>query len=389
MYPSIYHFFYDTFGIDVNGLKAIKSFGFFVAIAFISANALFVRELKRLEAAGVFQPQMRRVLIGKPISPADLLFNAIIGFILGFKMVFAFSHGEVFNDFPAFLFSSQGNIFAGLTGAAILAYWRYTELKKTVLPEPKEVDQAYHTWQHAGPITGLAAVFGFIGARLFAYLEDPGPISELFTDPFSGFTVYGGMICGVLAGTIYIKRQKLSVLNFYDAVSPALILSYGIGRIGCHVAGDGDWGIANLNKNPGFLPDWLWAYRYPNNVNMEGIPMDDCLYNDQYCTILPEPVYPTPLYETIMCLMIFGILWYYRKRILVPGILFFMYVGLSGLERLLIEQIRVNVPYTLGNFEFTQAELISVLMMIGSVAGIYILFKRNKHKVINENNRHT
>jgi prolipoprotein diacylglyceryltransferase len=388
MYPSLYHFFYDVFGIEVEGLKAIKSFGFFVAIGFITGNALFIRELKRMENAGVFHPQMRKVIIGKPVSPIDLALNSLLGFFLGYKLVYAFMHSEVFSDFPAFLFSSQGNIFAGIIGAAIMGYWRYTEEKKNVLPEPKEVEKPYHTYQHAGPITGIAAVFGFIGARLFAYLEDPGPISELFTDPFRGFTVYGGMICGVLAGSIYLYKNKLSLLRFYDAVSPALILSYGVGRIGCQVAGDGDWGIVNNRPKPSFLPDWLWGYRYPNNVNMDGIPMENCQYGDEYCTILPEPVFPTPIYETIMCIMIFGILWYYRKKIVVPGILFFMYVIFSGIERLLIESIRVNVPYKLGGLEFTQAELISVLMIITGITGIFILLKRNKKLPTDASNSH-
>jgi phosphatidylglycerol:prolipoprotein diacylglycerol transferase len=377
MYPSLYHFFYDVFGLDITGLKAIKSFGFFVAIGFITGNALFIAELKRMEKVGIFHPQMRKVLVGKPISMIDLFSNALLGFLLGYKIV------------PAFLFSSQGNIIAGVIGAGIMGYWRYSEVKKTVLPTPKEEEQAYHAYQHAGPITGIAAVFGFIGARLFAYLEDPGPISELFTDPFRGFTVYGGMICGVLAGSIYLYKNKLSLLRFYDAVSPALILSYGVGRIGCQVAGDGDWGIVNNKPNPTFLPDWLWSYRYPNNVNMEGIPMDKCTYNDEYCTILPEPVFPTPLYETIMCIMIFGVLWYYRKKIIVPGILFFMYVAFSGLERLLIEQIRVNVPYHFAGLEFTQAELISVIMIITGIAGIFILLKRHKKLPPNASNGHS
>lgn len=389
MYPSLYHFFYDVFGLDITGLKAIKSFGFFVAIGFITGNALLIAELKRMEKAGIFHPQMRKVLVGKPISPIDLFLNALLGFFLGYKIVFAFLHSEVFADFPTFLFSSEGNSIAGIIGAGIMGYWRYAEVKKTVLPTPKEEEQAFHAYQHAGPITGIAAIFGFIGARLFAYLEDPGPISELFTDPFRGFTVYGGMICGVLAGTIYLKRNKLPILRFYDSVSPALILSYGVGRLGCQTAGDGDWGIVNNHPKPSFLPDWLWGYRYPNNVNMEGIPMENCIYNDEYCTILPEPVYPTPIYETIMCIMIFGVLWYYRKKIIIPGILFFMYVAFSGLERLLIEQIRVNVPYHLGGLEFTQAELISVLLIITGIAGIIILLKRNKNLLKDASNRNT
>ncbi len=385
MYPSLYHFFYDVFGLDINGLKAIKSFGFFVAISFILANTFFVLELKRMEKNGVLHPVMRKVLIGLPVSKFDLLLNATVGFFLGFKLIFAFLHSEVFEDFPGFLFSSSGNLFAGIVGAAIFGYWRYAEGQKKVLPEPKEVDQPFHPYQHAGNITVIAALFGFLGARIFAYLESPVSLSEFLEDPFSGFTVYGGMIVGVLAGTYYLYKNKLPILRFYDAVAPALILAYGTGRIGCHVAGDGDWGIDNLNPKPSFLPDWLWGYRYPNNVNTEGIPMENCIYDDQYCNILPNPVYPTPLYEFLMCMVIFGILWYCRKRIFTPGIIFLMYAGFNGIERLLIEQIRINEPYHLGNFAFTQAELISVLLIIGSIGGIYLLLKRNKSNLDNEN----
>lgn len=389
MYPSLYHFFYDNFGLDINGLKAIKSFGFFVAIAFLTAAALFTRELKRMEKLGYVSSVMKKVTVGKPLPIYDLLFNALLGFFLGYKLVYAFMHSEVFEDFPGFLFSNKGHLIAGFIGAAIMGYWRYTEGKKAELPEPKIEEQEFHAYQHVGAITGIAAIFGFIGARLFAWLEDPVPLDEFFKDPFSGFTVYGGMICGVAAGTYYLKKNKLPVFRFYDAVSPALIMAYGVGRIGCHMAGDGDWGIANTNPKPSFLPDWLWAYRYPNNVNMEGIPMDDCIYNDGYCTILPDAVYPTPIYETLMCFAIFGILWYFRKRITTAGIIFFMYIGFSGIERLLIEQIRVNSKYNLGGLHFTQAELISVLMIISGIAGIFILLKRNKNSAIDAGNSHT
>lgn len=382
MYPSLYHFFYDVFGLDINGLKAIKSFGFFVAISFILANTIFVLELKRMEKNGVLHPVMRRVLIGMPVSKFDLLLNATVGFFLGFKLIFAFLHSEVFEDFPGFLFSSSGNLLAGIVGAAIFGYWRYAEGQKKVLPEPKEVDEAFHPYQHAGNITVIAALFGFLGARIFAYLESPVSLSEFLEDPFSGFTVYGGMIVGVLAGTYYLYKKKLPILHFYDAVAPGLIFAYGTGRIGCHVAGDGDWGIVNNSPKPSFLPDWLWAYQYPNNVNQDcGSP--GCIWeNTPY---LIEPVYPTPLYEFLMCMAIFAILWYCRKRIATPGIIFLMYAGFNGIERLLIEQIRINEPYHLGNFAFTQAELISVVLIIGSIAGIYLLLKRNKSNSGNEN----
>ena len=110
-----------------------------------------------------------------------------------------------------------------------------------------------------------------------------------------------------------------------DAVAPALMVGYGVGRIGCQLSGDGDWGIANTAAQPDwwFLPDWMWAYTYPHNVLNEGVRIAGCEW--QYCYELSPAVYPTPFYETIMAFIIVGILWILRKRIKPAGTLFFVY----------------------------------------------------------------
>lgn len=380
MYPTLYHFFYDWFGVEIPFLRAVNSFGFFVALAFVAGSVLYAAELKRKLKLGILKATLRKVVKGKPASVADLAINGLIGFILGYKLVHAFIHTEVFNDFPHFLLSKEGNLVAGILLAAGMAYWKYYEKKKEELKPPQTVEEPFYPHQHVGPILFISAVFGILGAKLFAYLEDPGDFIAFISDPFSGLTVYGGLICALIAGAIYFQKNNLPVLHNLDAAAPGLILAYGIGRIGCHVAGDGDWGKVNTNPNPGWLPDWLWAYDYPNNVNKDGVLMPDCIYNDQYCNHLPQPVYPTPIYETIMCLLIFGILWMMRKHIKTAGIMFCTYLIFNGVERFLIEKIRVNKPYEILGMKITQAELISFSFIIIGVAGIIILLRnREKH----------
>jgi prolipoprotein diacylglyceryltransferase len=136
------------------------------------------------------------------------------------------------------------------------------------------------------------------------------------------------------------------------------------------VSGDGDWGIVNTAPKPGWLswaPDWLWAYDYPNNV---------------LGRVLTEPVFPTPIYETTMAVMIFGLLWFLRKRLPYWGQLFGIYLVLNGLERFFIEKIRVNnTVATLGGMEITQAEIISSLMFIAGLVFLYLttfVWKKNQ-----------
>jgi prolipoprotein diacylglyceryltransferase len=380
MYPQLYHFFYDWFGWDLPFFRAINSFGFFVAIAFVAGAWAFSAELKRKYALAQIPVIKKQVWQGKPASVTQLLTNGIVGLLIGYKLTYAFMHSEVFNDFPAFLLSSKGNWVGAILLGAALAYWKYYEANKLKLNPPvlKEID--FLPQQHTGPLLTIAAIFGILGAKLFAYLEDPGNFMEFISDPFSGLTMYGGLICALLAGYIYMRKYKLPPMHFMDAVAPAVMLAYGIGRIGCHVSGDGDWGIENLNPNPGWLPDWLWAYDYPNNVNNDGVPLGECYYGDKYCNHLPVPVYPTAIYEAIMCTFLFGVMWAVRKRYVIAGLMFSTYLMLNGVERFLIEKIRVNKTYVIFGNEITQAELIAFSLILVGLVGIVYLLRRHKKK---------
>ncbi len=228
--------------------------------------------------------------------------------------------------------------------------------------------------EHVSMLTLIAIIFGFIGAKLFAWLEDPIPLGEFFSDPFSGLTIYGGLIAAFVASIIYLRRYKMPLLHFMDAVAPGLMLSYGIGRLGCHISGDGDWGIVNNTPTPSWFPEWLWKYNYPNNVLNEGVAIPNCIYDD-YCFQLANPVYPTPIYEAFAALILFLILWRLRTKIKIAGQLFFVYLTLNGLERFFIEKIRVNAVYNLAGFSITQAEIIAVIFMLIGIVG-YIWLKR-------------
>jgi phosphatidylglycerol:prolipoprotein diacylglycerol transferase len=156
------------------------------------------------------------------------------------------------------------------------------------------------------------------------------------------------------------------------------MLAYGVGRIGCQMSGDGDWGVVNLRPKPEWLnsfPDWIWSYDFPNNVINAGIYIDGC--TGRFCSVLPQPVWPTALYEVIMCIILFSVLWLIRKRITIPGLLFCIYLIMNGIERFFIEKIRVNTEYDiLGGI--TQAEIISFCLIItGLLFSLFLLRKNN------------
>ena len=163
-----------------------------------------------------------------------------------------------------------------------------------------------------------------------------------------------------------------------DSAAPSCMIGYSIGRIGCHVSGDGDWGIANHHPKPSwlnFLPDWAWAYDYPHNVNSVGVPIPDCV--GRHCMVLPEMVYPTPLWEAVICISLFFVLWGLRKKIIIPGVLFSIYLIMNGVERFFIEKIRVNSKMHALGLDFTQAELISSLLIIAGLVLWFYLRRKN------------
>lgn len=419
MYPDFYHLLKDIFGIEIPVLSLFKSFGFLVALGFFAAGFVLYRELKRKEDEGLIGYTIDEVATGKKATPFEFLSTAVIGFLLGFKFIgMVIQWKEASPDPLSFIFSSGGNIIAGLVFAGVLLVYKFfsNKIESAGGPVTKKVKTYPHS--RVGDIAVIAAIGGFTGAKIFNALETwdsfiKDPLGSLLSS--SGLTFYGGLIVASAALWYYARRIKLDFRHLCDAAAPALILAYGIGRLGCQISGDGDWGIYNSAyitdssnkvayasapfdesvvkysdhvyshfnageeiphksfKGPSSLPNWLFAYNYPKNVNNVGVPMAGC--NDNYCSVLPLPVFPTPVYEFLMGLFIFFILWKLRKRFSLPLSIFSIYLVFNGIERFFIEQIRVNSKYQWGWLQPTQAEIIAVCMVI---CGILMFLFRKK-----------
>jgi phosphatidylglycerol:prolipoprotein diacylglycerol transferase len=212
----------------------------------------------------------------------------------------------------------------------------------------KPVDWAYEI--------GFAALLGgLVGARLDFIIENYSDVKhDLLGNIFSGSGLvwYGGAIGGALGVFLWAWYRKFLTLALLDLAAPALALGYAIGRCGCQLSGDGDYGKAW---------DGPWAMAYPNGTK----PTD-------------QTVHPTPVYETLTMGLIALLLWRLRDR-LTNGLLFALYLLLSGTERFLVEFIRRNEDVALG---LTQAQLISLVMMIAGGIWLLLAFRRTPRPAI-------
>jgi phosphatidylglycerol---prolipoprotein diacylglyceryl transferase len=197
----------------------------------------------------------------------------------------------------------------------------------------------------------VPALIGIVGAKLYHVLETP---RELFADPLGqlfsryGLAWFGGLIAGFAAFVWLARRHKFPLLEVFDAGSAAAALGYGVGRIGCLLSGDGDYGM------PTSLP---WGMSFPHGL----VPTTD-------------RVHPTPIYELIAACAIAWILWRLGTQqvtarretdLLRPGSVFAAYLVLTGVARFLVEFIRIN-PRSL--FGLTNAQAASVVSVVAGAA---------------------
>lgn len=380
MFPTLSHLIEYFTGVFIP--LPFKTFGFFIAMAFLAGSYFISKDLAQKNKAGIIPTSKKTVIKGRPTEIKDFIKNALVGLIIGFKGLYAYNNYDYFiDDTFSFLFSLKGTgagAFLGLfLGIAYTLYLKQTNKYNTLVTEEEDVRPQELT----ANILLISAGAGLVGAKIFHQLENwddfiADPMGQLLSG--GGLTFYGGLICGALAVIFYVRKYGIKTGVIADAMAAPLMLAYGIGRIGCHMSGDGDWGIANLNPKPvwlQFLPDWMWAHTYPNNVIRAGERMAECTEPlGVYCFELATPVYPTAVYEALMGIVLFTILWKLRNSFSTPGMLFGLYLVFNGLERFSIEKIRINNELYNG---LTQAEMISAGLIVFGL-GLFFWLKKRK-----------
>ncbi len=214
-----------------------------------------------------------------------------------------------------------------------------------------------------------AAIAGIACSRLYSVVDN---FSSYMHDPWSiifsgsGFVWYGGLIGGLLSSYFVSRYYKIDFLTAADMAGPALVIGQALGRIGCHLSGDGDWGM------PTKLP---WGIEYPNAIvgwNGNSVLKLDS-HNHLVSGFYPGVhVHPTPIYEAIVYTVIFMFLWSRRKETKIPGQLFYLYLMLAGAARFMVEFLRVNPRVLVG---LSEAQLIAIAMMVLG-ASLYLIAAR-------------
>jgi phosphatidylglycerol:prolipoprotein diacylglycerol transferase len=193
----------------------------------------------------------------------------------------------------------------------------------------------------------VAVAGGLIGAKLYYVVQHPGDLSFSGIVSGSGLVWYGGLLGGVVLMLAWAWWRGFLGLHLCDIAGVCIPLGYAVGRIGCQVSGDGDYGKAS---------DLPWAMAYPKGV----VPTT-------------EEVGPTPIYETFTMGLVALLLWSLRDRVR-PGVIFGLYLILAGIERFLVEFVRRNAETSIG---LTGAQIWSVAMVVLGIVWLAVL--RSRH----------
>jgi len=371
MYPTITDFLDRTFGIYIP--LPIQTYGFFFALALLTAAYIYYLEYKRKEQEGKLIPFYLEEIEGKAPDFKFVFLNFIFALLIGYKFIDAIiNYGEFVENPQEVILSARGNFVGGLFVAILYTAFIYWQKNKAKLPKPKTIYKETFPHQMVGNMFVVVGIAGILGAKIFDIIQ-PQNIKDFLQNPlnsilsFSGLTFYGGIIGGFAAGVWFIRKYNINLIHSLDSLAPAVAIGYGIGRIGCHVSGDGCWGVVNTAPKPQWLkivPNWAWSYDFPNNVIHEH---------------LEAPVFPTSFYEMLMMFIIFGILWSLRKKIKIPGLIFAIYLIFSAIERYVIELIRATHRYNIFGLKLSQAQIISIIFFaIGLTMIVMMIFKKQK-----------
>jgi len=209
----------------------------------------------------------------------------------------------------------------------------------------------------ASTLVVWSAISGVVGSRIYDIIDNwphyaANPLDMIFSS--AGFVWYGGLMGGAIASYFVARYYRIPWLVLTDMAVPGLAIGHAIGRIGCLLSGDGDWGtVSNLP----------WAMAYPNAIvgwNGQTVLKLDS-HNHLVSAFYPGVrVHPAPVYETILYTGVFLVLWSLRKKPHVDGQIVYLYLILAGACRFLVEFVRVNPRVLWG---LSEAQLIALVMI--------------------------
>ncbi len=215
----------------------------------------------------------------------------------------------------------------------------------------------------------ISLVYGVFGTKILFLFENFGSFLQRPFDMListSGLSFFGGPVLVVIVLAIMLKKEKVKFLAVADSAAPSLLIAYGIGRLGCHFAGDGCYGF------PTTLP---WGTDYSHGV----VPPSQALSHfpeivKEFPNGIPDtlPLHPTPAYEFLICALLFLVLWWIRKSIRIDGRVFMLYLVFAGTERFAVEFLRLNPRVMLGLSGF---QVFAFLMIVTGIIGWFLLGK--------------
>lgn len=382
MYPNLSYFLHDYFNLPIDSWASVfKTYGISLAITFGICSMILKNELKWREIKGLIKPIAESSLT----KWTESIFIVLISAMIGYKMVYIVSNINAFKiNSRDMILSWQGSIIGGIffiLCSICIVYFSHEQPQN----HGKNTTNFYKLNTH---MTVFIIIFALIGTKLFGIFEvdfQEKTVNQIFNE--SGTNFLGGLFGGLFGGYIFCQIYKIPFYNLLDPIAPVMMFGYAMGRLGCHISGDGCWGIDNNLPTPNWFifPNWLWAYNYPHNVVDKGIDIVNTL--GTHNKILEIPVFPTSLYEALFGFTMFFIFWGIRKKVAKPYLLFTYFLFFMGIERFLIEFIRINNKYYYVGFELSQAQYISLGLIIVSILSLWRINLTNKNRqncLINE-----
>lgn len=388
-FGTVWDFFNWIFGSH-HIAEPPNTYGTFVALGFVAAFYIAIHELKRREKEGFMKPMMKKEKVGG-MQWGDILLYTFVGFLLGAKLGGRFFNTEEYQAVGPnnYILSARGNYLVGfLTAIAFFIYNFYDNKKNYTGPE-REEEILVRPYEHMGNILMLALVGGIFGSKLWDLVGNPAAFKAYLANPVqslqSGLSIWGGLWGAAFLIYLYARKNKINISFLLDSLAPAYFLAYAIGRLGCQFSGDGCWGIVSEGyAKPAFIPQFLWGQKYAHNVNNDGLPIIGCQEN--FCHMLPNAVFPTPIYETLMVTALFVVLWSLRKQFTkYPLMICCIFMIMNGVERFLVEFIRVTEKKVYFGLEFTSIitkhQWVGLIMITYAVIMIPKILKRGPYPV--------